>query len=105
MPRPVGTGLRVKRVVLADGTSREYFRNRYTGQSLGSDRAVAEARMREWITAQVPGKAIGGGSLDALITDYLRTDDFKTKQTRHAGILSALSRPAAHPVRTRCRST
>jgi hypothetical protein len=72
--------LRVKRVVLVDGTIREYFRNRYTGQSLGTDRGVAEARMREWIAAQVPGRAIGGGSLDALITDYLRTDDFKTKQ-------------------------
>jgi hypothetical protein len=74
VPRPLGSGLRVKRHVLADGTRVEYFRNRYTGQSLGTDRAVAEARMREWMAAQVPAKAIGKGSLDALITDYLRTD-------------------------------
>jgi integrase len=76
MPRPLGTGLRVKRHVLADGTRIEYFRNRYTGQSLGTDRAIAEARMREWIDAQVPSRPVGKASLDALITDYLRTKAF-----------------------------
>jgi integrase len=82
MPRPLGTGLRVKRVVLADGSKREYFRNRYTGQSLGTDRAVAEARMREWIAAQVPTRPISRASLDALITDYSRTDDYRNLKPR-----------------------
>jgi integrase len=82
MPRPLGSGLRVKRHVLADGTRVEYFRNRYTGQSLGTDRAVAEARMREWMAAQVPSQPIGRASLDALITDYLRTDDYRNLKPR-----------------------
>jgi len=33
--------------------------------------------MREWLNAQVPGKPIGGTTLEALITHYLRTDAFK----------------------------
>jgi integrase len=82
MPRPLGTGLHVKRVKRADGTIREYFSNRYTGQTLGTDRAVAEARMREWIAAQVPTRPIGRASLDALISDYLRTDDYRNLKPR-----------------------
>jgi len=82
MPRPLGTGLKVTRVTTADGTIREYFRNRHTGENLGTDRAIAEARMEEWRNAQVPGKPVGHVSLNALITDYLRTDDYKSKKPR-----------------------
>jgi integrase len=77
MPRSLGTFLHVKRVKRKDGTVVEYFSNRKTGQSYGKDRAIAEARIHEWLDGQVPGKPIGGfRSLDALITDYLRTTAF-----------------------------
>ena len=81
MPRPRGTGLKVTRAKLADGSTREYFFNRLTGEALGTDRAVAEARLGEQqaMDAIRPGWS---ATLHELISDYLRTDAFKSKAPR-----------------------
>ena len=78
MPRPRGTGLNVARRRLADGSIREHYYDRRTGENLGSDRAVAEARLAEChaIEAIRPG---WNATLGELITDYLRTNAFKSK--------------------------
>jgi len=103
MPRPIGTFLHVKRVKRADGTIREYYSNRKTGQSLGTDRASAEARIHEWLNAQVPSQAFGKATLDALIADYLRTTDFRqlaprTQQLYRTYLEQLRARFAAMPV-------
>lgn len=76
MPRPRGTGLNVARRKLADGSIRETFYNRATGESLGHDRASAEARMREPRSGPLPGM---GSTLGQLIADYLRTNAYKSR--------------------------
>lgn len=73
--------MKVTRATLADGSTREYYYDRQTGENLGSDRAVAEARIdeRRSIDAIQPGH---GATIDRLITDYLRTDEFRSTAPR-----------------------
>lgn len=73
--------MKVTRAKLADGSIREYYFNRHTGEALGSDRAVAEARIdeRRSIDAIQPGQS---ATLNELITDYLRTDEFRSTAPR-----------------------
>ena len=81
MPRPRGTGLNVTRARLADGSIREYYYNRRTGENLGCDRAIAEARLEEKraIEAIRPGWS---ATLAELITDYLHTDEYRRTALR-----------------------
>lgn len=84
MARPQGTALdlKVSRKVNAKGQVVEYFRNQKTGENYGTDRAVAEARIAEWRAALVPSTSLTAGSLDALVADYYRTDEWKALKPR-----------------------
>ena len=85
MPRPHGTGLNVARKKLADGSIREYFYDRSTGENLGTDRAIAQARIDE----RAAPRAVGPTStLGHLIAEYQRTDAFKSKAPRTREIYS-----------------
>ena len=79
MPQTRRPYLKVHRRQRGDGSSREYFYNSQTGDAYGSDRAIAEARFAEWTGAQVPGRAIGGPTLDDAIVAY-----YATKIGKHA---------------------
>lgn len=77
MPAPTGLNTVSKR--LADGTVVQYFYNRAApeGQrNLGTDRAVAEARLAEWRDAQATEKPSGAPTLGHLIAEYLASPQF-----------------------------
>jgi integrase len=77
--------LNVARKKLADGSIREYFYDRNTGENLGTDRAIAQARIDERATSQPVGPT---STLGHLIAEYQRTDAFRSKAPRTREIYS-----------------
>jgi integrase len=76
MSRPIGTGLKVVRAKLADGSIREYYFDRKTGKALGSDRAVAETAIEARLAAEATLPSSAFTTLGELIDRYKRSGDF-----------------------------
>ena len=80
MPRPRTSGLKSVRKRLADGSTREYFYDRQSGNFLGHDRAAALARVAP-LEALAPS-AVALGSLSALIIEYKQSDRYTRLKPR-----------------------